>query len=86
MMHYFHALGIREHDDVLYEMGMKEKEHEVYFLEQIRASRLLPWFEAIFSWGRKSSMNDVDLQRKFSVENSHQYCKTHKQPPATRSQ
>lgn len=77
MMHYFHALGIREHDAVLYEMGMKEKEHEVYFLEVCKKSRLLPVFEAIFSWGRRSSLNDVDLQNKYSVENSHAYCKTY---------
>src|ERR1043166_6467840 len=25
MMHYFHALGIKEHDEVLYQMGIKEK-------------------------------------------------------------
>src|SRR6185295_7068267 len=77
MMHYFHALGIREHDAVLYEMGMKEKEHEVYFLEQIKGSRLLPVFESVFSWGRRSSLNDVDLQNKYSVEKSHEYCRAH---------
>jgi len=31
MMQYFHSLGIVEHNHVLYEMGIKEKEHEVYF-------------------------------------------------------
>jgi hypothetical protein len=74
MMHYFHALGIREHDAILYEMGMKEKEHEVYFLEQIKKSRLLPIFEKVFSWGRKASLNDVDLAAKYAVEESHRYC------------
>jgi hypothetical protein len=49
MMRYFHSLGIREHDAILYEMGMKEKEHEVYFLEQIKTSRLLPFFERVFA-------------------------------------
>ena len=77
MMRYFQALGIREHDEVLYEMGLKEKEHEVYFLEQIRHSRWLPWFEKVFSWGAKASLNDVDLQRKQPVAASHLYCKTH---------
>lgn len=78
MMHYFHSLGIRNHDEVLYEMGMKEKEHEVYFLEQIKTSRLLPLFEKIFAWGRKSSLNDVDIENKYSVEKSEQYCKSYK--------
>lgn len=74
MMHHFHSLGIREHDAILYEMGMKEKEHELYFLEQIRTSRWLPIFERVFSWGRKSSLNDVDLEAKYRIEDSHRYC------------
>lgn len=74
MMQYFHSLGIREHDAILYEMGMKEKEHEVYFLEQIKTSRLLPFFERIFSWGRQASLNDVNLENKYRVEDSHRYC------------
>ena len=78
MMKYFHSLGIHEHDEVLYEMGMKEKEHEVYFLEQIRNSRWLPFFERIFAWGEKSALNDVDLANKYPVAASHRYCKTHK--------
>ena len=77
MMHYFHPLGIKDHDQILYEMGIKEKEHEVYFLDQIKHSRLLPFFEKVFSWGRQSSLNDVDLQNKYSVENSRHYCTTH---------
>ena len=78
MMRHFHSLGIREHDAMLYEMGMKEKEHEVYFLEQIRASGLLPLFERIFSWGQRKSANDVDLQQKHPVEESDKYCKSYK--------
>ncbi|HUR57048.1 MAG TPA: ferritin-like domain-containing protein [Opitutaceae bacterium] len=74
MMRYFHALGIREHDGILYEMGMKEKEHEVYFLAQIKTSRLLPYFEKIFRWGRRASLNDVDLEAKYPVQDSHVYC------------
>jgi hypothetical protein len=77
MMHYFHSLGIKEHDAILYEMGMKEKEHEVYFLEQIKKSKPLPLFEKIFNWGRKTSFNDVDLENKYSVEKSAQYCRKH---------
>ena len=77
MMHYFHSLGIKDHDQILYEMGMKEKEHEVYFLEVIKGSRLLPIFEKVFSWGRKSSLNNVELQNKYSVEDAHRYCVTY---------
>lgn len=79
MMHHFHSLGIREHDAVLYEMGIKEKEHEMFFLDQIRHSRVLPVFERLFSWGRSASSNDVDLAAKRAVENSHRYCTTLKQ-------
>jgi hypothetical protein len=78
MMQYFHSLGIREHDEILYEMGMKEKDHEIYFLNQIKASKLLPFFEKLFSWGKESSFNDVSLQNKYSVEESDQYCKSYK--------
>ena len=76
MMQYFHSVGIREHDEMLYAMGMKEKEHEVYFLEQIKTSRLLPLFERLFSWGVGKSANDVDLENQSTVESSEHYCKT----------
>ena len=75
MMHYFHELGITEHDKILYEMGIKEKEHEIYFLERIKSNRLLPFFEKIFFWGAKKSFNDVDLEKKYPVETSEKYCK-----------
>lgn len=75
MMHYFHELGIYEHDQVLYEMGIKEKEHEVHFLEQVKNSRLLPFFEKLFKWGKKNSFNDVNLENKFPIEGSENYCK-----------
>ena len=74
MLRQFRELGIREHDAVLYEMGMKEKEHEVYFLEQVNRSRFLPWFEKVFSWGRSESHNDVELTAKYAVEEAHRYC------------
>jgi len=74
MMHYFHEIGISEHDEVLYEMGIKEKEHEVYFLSKIENHKLLPFFEKLFSWGRKSK-NDVDLGKKYSVSESEIYCR-----------
>ena len=78
MMKYFHALDIREHDQILYEMGIKEKEHEVYFLAQIKHSRSLPYFEKVFSWGKQTSANDVDIENRLPVETSSQYCKTFK--------
>lgn len=75
MMRYFNELGITRHDDVLYEMGMKEKEHEVYFQKGLRNNRLLPLFEKIFGWGTNHSANDVDLDNKASIEQSKGYCR-----------
>ncbi len=75
MKQYFNSLGIHEHDKILYEMGMKEKEHEVYFLEKIRANKLLPFFEKYFGWGSRESFNNIDLDKKYPVENSDSYCK-----------
>ena len=78
LMRYFNEIGITAHDEVLYEMGMKEKEHEVYFQKSLANNRLLPLFEKIFGWGNKSSSNDVDLENKFSVEESKGYCRHRK--------
>jgi len=78
MMQYFHELGITEHNQVLYEMGIKEKEHEVYFLGKIQNKKWLPIFEKIFSWGSTKSFNDVDLDKKYPVEASALYCKREK--------
>ena len=75
MKQYFNSLGIRDHDKTLYEMGMKEKEHEVYFLEQIKSSKLLPFFEKLFMWGKVKSFNNIDLDKKYPVEESDGYCK-----------
>ncbi len=75
MMQYFDEIGIWEHNEMLYEMGMKEKEHEVYFLGKIRNKKLLPFFEKIFAWGPSKSMNDVELDKKYPVEASKLYCK-----------
>jgi rubrerythrin len=74
MMHYFHSLGIKEHDEVLYEMGVKEKEHEVYFLNQIQDSKLLPFFEKVFGWGNETSFNNVDYDNIEMVKDSIKYC------------
>ena len=75
MKQYFNSLGIREHDQLLYEMGIKEKEHEIYFLERIKDNRLLPFFEKIFSWGNKKGFNNIDLDKKYPVEESDHYCR-----------
>ena len=75
MKHYFNSLSITAHDKVLYEMGIKEKEHEVYFLEKIQKDRWLPLFEMIFRWGKRKSLNNVDLEKKYPVDDSDIYCK-----------
>ncbi|MBP6506297.1 MAG: ferritin-like domain-containing protein [Opitutaceae bacterium] len=77
MIHYFHALGITEHDQILYEMGLKEKEHEVHFLHVIKDAAWLPWFERVFSWGAKSSLNDVNLREKRPLETAASYCRNY---------
>lgn len=74
--YYFNQLGITEHDKLFYDMGIKEKEHEVYFYEQIKHHKLLPFFEKIFSWGSKKSMNNIDFNSLESIENSTIYCKS----------
>jgi hypothetical protein len=78
MRRYFNEVGITEHDEALYEMGIKEKEHEVYFQKSLANNRLLPLFESIFGWGQKSSFNDVDLENKAPIEESKGYCKHRK--------
>jgi hypothetical protein len=75
MKQYFNAIGITEHDSLLYEMGMKEKEHEVYFGNKIKNSKLLPFFEWLFSWGGNKSFNNIDLDKKYPVEHADLYCK-----------
>jgi hypothetical protein len=75
MMQYFHELGIIEHNTTLYEMGIKEKEHEIYFLGKIKNKKLLPFFEKLFSWGGSKSFNDVNLEEKYPIESSAKYCR-----------
>jgi len=75
MMQYFHELGIVKHNAELYEMGIKEKEHEIYFLEIIKHKKVLPIFEKLFAWGSKKSFNDVDLENRYPIEESAKYCK-----------
>ena len=75
MRHFFNSLGISKYDSILYEMGMKEKEHEIYFLEKIKGNKLLPFFEKLFSWGNNKGFNNIDLEKKYPVDNSNHYCK-----------
>lgn len=75
MKQWFNELGITKHDQILYDMGIKEKEHEVYFLEKIKDSKLLPFFEKLFNWGGQKSFNNIDLDKKYPVEKSDVYCK-----------
>ena len=74
MQQYFHELGITAHDDVLYEMGIKEKEHEQYYLDGITNKKLLPLFQRFFGWGTGASYNDVDLADPHDPAMSSQYC------------
>lgn len=75
MIHYFHEIGITEHDRMLYDMGIREKEHEVYFYERIKNKKALAFFERIFSWGASKSFNDVDMETLRPVEESDAYCR-----------
>ena len=81
MMQMFHDIGITEHDELLYEMGVKEKEHEVFFAEMIKDARWLPMFEKIFNWGEGTSLNDVDVDDLKPVEESGEYCESRKISP-----
>ena len=74
MMQYFHEIGITTHNTILFEMGIKEKEHEIYFLSSIKNKKLLPFFEKIFAWGNHKSFNDIDLENKYPIEESSKYC------------
>lgn len=75
MKGWFNELGITKHDKILYDMGIKEKEHEVYFYEQIKNHRLLPFFSRFFNWGPEHSFNNIDLENKAPVDQSQHYCK-----------
>jgi rubrerythrin len=74
MKRLFNALNITEHDEILYEMSLKEKEHEVYFYEQIKDNKMLPFFERFFAWGEHKRKNDIDLTLGFKIEDTNTYC------------
>jgi hypothetical protein len=75
MKQYFNSLGITKYDQLLYDLGIKEKEHEIYFLEKIKTNPLLPFFEKFFGWGINSKMNNIDLENKYPFDKSESYCK-----------
>ncbi|MEZ5053677.1 MAG: hypothetical protein R2807_02740 [Chitinophagales bacterium] len=75
MMKYFHELGITTHNTILFEMGIKEKEHEEFFINKIKHKKMLSIFESVFGWGNQKSLNDVDLDKKYPVDESVKYCK-----------
>ena len=83
MMRHFHELGITEHDAMLYEMGIKEKEHEVYFQQVIEGEPWLPLFERIFNWGAEASLNDVDFEEPLPFERGTKYCKNFRRKEPT---
>ncbi len=74
MKRLYNEEGIHEHDSILVEMSVKEKEHEVYFYNRIKDSKLLPFFEKIFKWG-KHSKNDIELEKGLTIDESNGYCK-----------
>jgi len=78
MLRQFRELGINEHDAELYEMGVREKEHEVYFQKVIEGEPWLPLFEKIFNWGEEATLNDVDYDDLRPVDDADQYCANYK--------
>jgi len=76
MIRHFRSLGISKHDQLLWEMGIKEKEHEVYFLQMVRGARWLPLFERVFHWGINCSRNNVesDAEARLSLAEVDRYC------------
>ena len=64
MKDFFNKLGITKHDKILYEMGIKEREHEDYFLLLVQNSKLMAIFEKFFGWGRGESFNALDANAK----------------------
>lgn len=75
MKQYFNSLKISKYDKLFYDLGIKEKEHEIYFLEKIKTNPLLPLFERYFRWGINTKMNNIDLENNYPFEKSDIYCK-----------
>lgn len=64
MKELFNSVSITKHDEILVEMGIKEKEHEIYFLNKIKQHKWLPFFEKIFNWGNNKSFNTINLNEE----------------------
>lgn len=79
MLRQFRELGITDHDEVLYEMGVREKDHEVHFQKVIEGEPWLPLFERVFNWGAETTLNDVDYDDLRPVAEGDQYCVNYKQ-------
>jgi hypothetical protein len=79
MKRLFNALDITEHDIILHEMSLREKEHEVYFYEKIKDNKLLPFFEKTFAWGAYKRKNDIDLDEGFRIEDTNKYCPNYRE-------
>lgn len=84
MLQRFRELGITDHDEVLYEMGVKEKAHEVYFQEVIEGEPWLPYFEKIFNWGAETSFNDLDYENLRPLDEADYYCKKYRRGKAVK--
>jgi hypothetical protein len=54
-----HAHGTTVYDTVVDQMTVVEKEHEVFFLEQITHHWMLPLFRTFFRWGPGHSFNEL---------------------------
>ena len=59
MQEMFNSIGITKYDDCMKEMAIKEKEHEIFFLELIKDHWMLPLFSTIFGWGPSKSFNEI---------------------------
>ncbi|HNL84645.1 MAG TPA: hypothetical protein PKO18_05355 [Chitinophagales bacterium] len=64
MKELFNSVSITKYDEILVEMGIKEKEHEIYFLNKIKQHKWLPCFEKIFNWGNNKSFNTINLNEE----------------------
>jgi hypothetical protein len=53
-----HAHGTTEYDAVVDQMTQVEKDHELFFLDQIAGHWMLPLFRPFFRWGPGHSFNE----------------------------
>jgi len=54
-----HDQSIHHHDTVVDQMAQVEKDHEVYFSQQVTGHWMLPLFQFVFRWGPEQSYNDL---------------------------